>query len=567
MTSPTKMNFDLEGIGTLLSNYDLAVPKYQRSFAWEKENVDDLFKDLNTAMRENRQEYFLGTLILSDKQQLIKRFEVVDGQQRLATTTILLAAIRDYLCSVPGANGNERASLLEREFLWKTDRSTLENTARLRLNIDDNPYFEQAVLFRPDNSKRDAAKAITESERRIMGARDTAAEYVQKLVSIDSDPINLLTRLQDYLEKNVKVMCIRVPDDANAFRIFETLNDRGIPLAISDLLKNFLFHMAEDRIEEVQQNWVSMTSVLDEELTVTFIRHYWSSVHDLTRDKELYEDIKKTIVNKQAASDLALELRRNSRLYAAILSESHEFWSEMDLSETERSYVGTLNLLRVERIRPLMLAVLDKFNKEQIKQCLRLFVSWTVRLLIHGGYGGTVEKRYAQHAVDVRLERLCTPEALIQVLQNLIPNDSEFQTSFQTTPVSKQYLARYYLRELEKQARYQRDPQQLPNKDPKAVNLEHILPERPNDLWPSFTNELAEAYVNRLGNMALLRGKHNSKIGNQGFLQKKEYFAKSDFILTKELANYDNWGPSQIDERQKHLAELAVKAWPNSLRA
>ena len=165
---------------------------------------------------------------------------VTDGQQRLATVSIIIASIRNYFL----ANGEqERAGDLESEFLLSRDHRTREVIPRLRLNSHDHNYYEMLVLMRPGSQKIPAAEAS--SHKRLEKAVKTVAEYVLSLARVNSkDPVGTLLDWVEYLEQHCRVIWVTVPDDSNAFMIFETLNDRGLDLAISDLLKNFLFYKA-----------------------------------------------------------------------------------------------------------------------------------------------------------------------------------------------------------------------------------------------------------------------------------------------------------------------------------
>jgi len=151
-------------------------------------------------------------------------------------------------------------------------------------------------------------------------------------------------------------------------------------------------------------------------------------------------------------------------------------------------------------------------------------------------------------------------------MKDVVPTDHDFREAFKTATVSKEYLARYYLRVLENQYKGILEPELLPNANEEVVNLEHILPENPDygeDGWEYIEPEIVKAYYKRIGNMALLRNKINSKIGNKGIKIKAPYYQDSSFELTKALGKEQTWDIGKIEERQKMLAELAVKAWPN----
>ena len=190
-------------------------------------------------------------------------------------------------------------------------------------------------------------------------------------------------------------------------------------------------------------------------------------------------------------------------------------------------------------------------------------VSWSVRFLIVGGLGtGAIESHNCQAAKAVRDKTISTTTQLYNRLKKIIPNDAEFRASFLTASVSKTYLARYYLRALEQQTRGDSDPELVPNENTEAINLEHVLPQNPSHSWSHITSEEQVLLVKRLGNLALMKTKINTKAGNDGFAFKKNFFASSDYKLTTCLSQENRWDRHAIDKRQSKLAELAVKTWP-----
>jgi hypothetical protein len=346
------------------------------------------------------------------------------------------------------------------------------------------------------------------------------------------------------------------------------LNDRGLTLAITDLLKNHLFGLAGNRLGEVQRSWVSMISTLEaieeDNIVLTYLRHYWSSRHGLIREKDLYADIKKRVNNQARAVSFASELERNAHIYAAVVNTTDSFWAKY--GDTCRKHMEIINILRMVQIRPLILSVLDSYKDAEAKAAIRSMVSWSVRLLIVGGLGtGAIESHNCQAAKAVRDKTISTAAQLHKRLKNIIPNDTEFRASFLTASVSKTYLARYYLRALEQQARGDNDPELVPNENAEAINLEHVLPQNPSHSWNHITPDEQVLLVKRLGNLALMKTKINTKAGNDGFSFKKSFFATSDYKLTSCLSEENRWDRHSIDKRQENLAELAVKTWPAKL--
>jgi len=230
-----QIRINLEGIAHVLSDNRLRVPVFQRSYAWEKTHVTELLQDIAAAIKAGATEYFLGSIVVSTEHSGM--FEVVDGQQRLATVSVVIAQIRDYFL----ANGeNDRAATLESEFLLKRDLRSQEAVPRLTLNDIDHDFFAKTVLARPNAPTKNAQPSRI-SHRLLSDACLTASQHLAAAASTSRTPIDVLVDYVEFLSTRAKVILVQVPDQANAFTIFETLNDRGLDLAISDLLKNYLF--------------------------------------------------------------------------------------------------------------------------------------------------------------------------------------------------------------------------------------------------------------------------------------------------------------------------------------
>jgi hypothetical protein len=521
------------GIGTALTRNLLAVPVNQREYAWEKKHVTDLLQDLSKAISSNKSTYFLGTVVLTVGKDDI--WEVADGQQRLATTTILLASI------VP----------------------------RLTLNVQDNEFFRRRIVLSPDHKDRKTT-ATHESHRRIEEARKLISKHVQDLIKPlkEKDRSNYLNRWVKFIDSSAKIVVLKVPDDLNAYVMFETLNDRGLKTSQSDLLKNYLFGEADNRLKEAQEKSASMNGILEalgiDDIVITYLRHLAISLYGHTREKDLFETIKRRISGEGPAIDFLDALSDRATDYAAILNPNHSKWNSY--GDTVRNSLRTIDTLRVVLPRPLMLSVVQKFSPKEVENAFRLLISWSVRfLVVGGGRSGSVEEAYAKLAVSVTAGTIVNTKQLSSAMEEFVPTDAEFEQGFSTARVSQNYLARYYLRSLELKIKDNPEPEWVPNENV-VINLEHILPESPNGNWSSVDPETAAAFYKRIGNMVLLQATKNSLIGNSKFSDKKPTLAKSTFALTSQVAKNAEWGPKEIAVRQGDLAKLAVKTWLLSIR-
>ena len=575
MSNKSDIGFSLVAIGNQLKNFRFVVPRYQRSYAWKKENVEDLYKDIYSALNASQNEYFLGSIVVSEDENY---FEVIDGQQRLATISILIAAIRDYYRN---KNDVESVSDIEKNYLFNRDFETKEKLPRLELGKSDNDFFQKFVIQSEDNRALDSYQyKPKESQEKIKVALQIAGEFVETIIKPSQNPHAVLSKLLKYIEESVKVIRVDVPDYANAFTIFETLNARGLDLTESDLIKNHLFSTAKDRIDEVENKWVSMTATIEtvekEQEVVSFIKYFYASKYEAVRKKELYKGIKDKTDNKQKAVDFAGALEENAKRYVAILNSDDNFWNDFNNRTLVKSYVQTLNEFGIIHSRPLLLAILEHFNKTEIEKSLKLLVSWSVRFLISGSVSsGTFEAQFSQKAIDVRngfhlnKNKQSVPVKSandLSLIMDIVPSDVEFEEKFSSDGrITTSKFARYILRVLEREKQNVKEPEKVINADESDVNLEHVLPQNPSPNWGNLTDEEASVYYSKIGNLALLQKTPNSKIGNLKPSDKEPVLSKSEILLTRmigdEIQSSKNWGIKEIQKRQKELANLAVKAW------
>lgn len=558
MSQKGGIEIEREGIGHALSDNTLAVPVYQRSYKWEEEQVKILFEDLANAQASGNPDYFLGSIVVTKGTNSVP--EVVDGQQRLATVTILIAAIRDYFHE---NSDQEAAGEYERAYLLTRDMRTREIVPKLRLNDHDADYFKKRILSRPGHPDR-TVEAVGESRQNIDHAAKLAAQFVKQIVKPyrDADRAHRLIDWLEFIRDRATVIWVTVQDDQDAFLIFETLNDRGLDLSIADLLKNHLFRLAGDRIKEAQARWTrmvgAMESLLRPNITVTYIRHLWGSKHGAVRERVLFSTIKKELRTKQAAVDFAGSMGDEANVYAAILNPDSQFWNQYGTST--RDHLRVLVTLQAEQIRPLLLAIVKHFTTAEVKKAFRLAVSWSVRLLIvGGGGGGTMERNYCQRAVEIRKESIANTNELAKRMVEVIPSDAEFEDAFAVARVSQSHLARYYLRAMESQKAGDSEPELVPNDDESQINLEHILPLHPGVDWSHVESDMASVLAKRIGNMALMKYTANSTAGRTAFKDKVKLYRQSSFTMTAEVANSTKWEAEEINARQRAMAKLAVQ--------
>ncbi len=301
----SRYQFESKGIGDLLRQGRLAVPPNQRSYAWEDRHIQDLLEDLEVAISSDDDEYFLGTVVLVETPKQAP--SIADGQQRLATVSVLLARIRDRLHRI---NRTAAAGKVDDDFLRSVDMETEERVPRLALNLEDNEYFKARILAGPgdrDFSADERAKeAMRPSNKRLLAASELIEGFVTALL----EPVRhdnqsaVLARWVRFLENKTTVVVVRVSDEIGAYRIFETLNDRGLRASQADILKNYFFSKSGSRLAEAQSMWNAIAVAVEtlggdeNDRLVTYLRHLWVTTHGPTKDRELAAQIKDEIIGE-----------------------------------------------------------------------------------------------------------------------------------------------------------------------------------------------------------------------------------------------------------------------------
>jgi len=550
----SQIGFEQAGIGSVLRQNILVVPPNQREYAWGRE-VTQMFKDFARAI--NERDYFLGTIVTIPRTD---NLEVVDGQQRLATVAILLAAIRDRL------QGTEDVLVesINNEFLTGIDRSRRERVSKLKLNIADNELFNWIVA----HERADDPPAIVRvSHQNLMAAYTEAREHVDKIVSAldPKDHGDLLNTWVSFIEHNALVVLLRVPNDADAYKMFETLNDRGLRTSQADLIKNYLFGRAGTRLGEVQERWHYMRGALEsqeeEDITVNFLRHALIVQNGHLRLAEVFDTVQDKVKSEQASVTFVSILENLANVYIATFNPEHRRWN--DYPDTARRAVEVFNLLDIKPFRPLILAIAAKMEGKEAALACDFLISLGVRLLVAATTrSGSVEEALADCARKVFVGDLGAAADVRKALVSVTPKDQDFREALERAKVTTPRLARYYLRSLEMAAKDEPMPWFVPLDDRTIINLEHVLPKKPEAAWPTFDDEAIDRYANRLGNLALIRAIDNSNIKSEAFADKKGVYAACPYVLTSQIAEVDDWTPESIVERQKTMAALGVAAWP-----
>jgi uncharacterized protein with ParB-like and HNH nuclease domain len=549
-------------IGKFLSDAKKnSVPEYQRSYAWTADEVSQLWNDLVDAIVNHRSEYFIGPVVV--KNIAAGESELIDGQQRITTTLVIISVLRGIFRE---HGDSERADLLTNWFFGEKDILTLKIEDKFLMNEENGETYRNFI------SKEIGSEKIyielgkyhkKHSNHLLLNSYVTLLPLVKKYMGDDYDGQKLLA-IVTYLRERVKILILSVNDEADAYQIFETLNDRGRSLDTLDLLKNHLFSKAKTGLSEVKQKWAALKENLqDADPKNRFLNHFWSSMHGRTSTTGLFRSIRDQIGSAQESITFANQLTEASRIYEALRSGSSPIWNEH--SAETRKNIDVLRLLDAQQALPILMAAYGNFSAEEFRKLTRLLVVMAVRYNFIGEERtGVAANYYSDIPKPIRFKTISKASHVFKQFKPIYPNDAAFADAFKVKSVTDTKRARYILAEIENSTS---SSEKIVNSDPDEVNLEHILPKNINQHWnPDNTGVLQDEhrdFVNRLGNLALVPKSKNKKVGSKSFIEKKdELFSQcTEFSTTIKICSYEDWNRGAIEDRQSYLAALAVKAW------
>ena len=541
------------------------VPPFQRDYSWGEEEWEDLWHDIGELMRpEGEPAHYMGYLVLRSGDG--KQFDIIDGQQRLATLSILvLAAMRQLQVLLDkgrdAENTRKRLESLRQGYIGYLDPVTLVSHAKLKLNRNNDNYFQTYLVplaaslprrgFR--RSEHDMRKAFEWFDRRFQ-------DYLQD----EEDPGLAAVRLIDGTSDKLVFTVITVTDELNAYRVFETLNARGVRLSATDLLKNYLFSLLhrqgehEREIETLEGRWNGIVGRLGEASFPDFLRVHWIARRGTVRLSNLFKAVRDRVRDRGGAFALLRELEADIDAYLGLTQPDGSDWP----AEWKR-HARTLRMFSVRQPFPLLLAARRALDDAGFERLLRCVVVISFRYNVIGGLHGSEQERI-YHAEAQRISRgeHSSIRQIMASLRPVYPDDKRFRLSFGEKSIGvaqarNRRVVRYVLFELERRA----SGKSLDFEDSR-ITLEHVLPLKPEDGWSAFGEADLDAQASRLGNMALLEAGPNRNAGNAGYEAKRAVFGKSRFTTTRDIASkYAEWTPEAIEARQDAMGRDAAAVW------
>jgi len=557
------------GIAKILQDGRFVVPDHQRDFAWTTDEVRQLFDDVEDAMSKPTDSYFLGLLVFLTEGD---RFTILDGQQRLATTTIIFAAIRDWLRQY--AEYQDEARTIQDRYIGGKELGEKDPTPQLVLNRANNKtFFDFVVNGKAIEDVHTALEKLKrhDPDRELLKAIIYAHDRIKLIAQKINDPSKSAQHfyaLISFFRDRIRTVRLTVADENAAYTLFETLNDRGIDLSPLDLVKNFLFKKAvsksADTLKDMQTRWVQMIATLANVKATSFLKTFWTSRHGRIRSNQLFNTFRSEYAAPTKAVDLSVEMLSAAEQYAALDSADDPVWSPY--SKESRAAIPALKLLGGQQVHPVILSGLVRFDVPEMQKLLKLLEVCVVRfLLIVAGNPGRFEPACAKLADDIYKKKITSTAAAFAELKaaGVYPSDAEFENAFRMKSERNSQKARYFLRAIEKERKFKIKAKMANEWEPSVLTLEHILPKKPGAEWNitlAADKDLLDDCLMRLGNMCLLTSV-NKELGSLGFEKKKKTYVDSDLELTKELATIANWNRAAIDARQIEMAKLAPIIW------
>ena len=533
------------------------IPKFQRDYSWEAEQWDDLWQDIEN-MYSEKSDHYMGYLVLQTSNEN-KDSIIIDGQQRFTTITmIILAAIKAIQKFVDKGidleENTERIKILKNIYIGNTDPVSLECDNILVLNRNNNGYYREYIVKLGELKLRNTTyteklmkKCFEWYEKQLTGKFDTGRQYAE-----------FITYIVDHLYFTI----IKVSNEMNAFRVFETLNARGVQLSSADLLKNYLFSLVDNtvehpgRIKDLEEKWFALTKNIQAEKLPDFIRYYWNSKYKTVRANDLFKAIRDKIKNATDVFTIVTEMNSYSDVFMALRNADDELWhGENEISDNIRLLI----LFGLKQPYSLLMAAYKSLDTRDFNKLLKDIIVISFRYsVICGKNPNDIERVYNNIAIQITTEKIYDKKRLKEVYID----DNEFVPIFSRKSFvdnsRNNKIIRYILGKIERFSGGTREV----NIDGNTDTIEHILPQNPDETWGEDYN--FDNLIYRMGNLCLLEKVYNNELKNKPYADKVILYNKSAFISTKQISeDYLIWNESTINHRQQKMSNCYTMNRPD----
>ena len=533
------------------------IPLFQRPYSWEPKDWATLWEDLMAQYETNdRSSHFMGAVVTVPVKSVpvgVTKHLVIDGQQRLTTLSLMLAAIRDKATQ----ESDQATAGIIGDFLVNRHYKAPDDLKLVPTQADRSAY--NAVVYKKEIE--------THEESRVVQAY---RYFCKKLdgKDVEDQPITASQTLQA-IQQSLQVVMINLGEADDPYLIFESLNHKGKPLNQADLVRNYVLMRFQHSTsaggeQEVayEDLWRPMETRLDG-LMPEFLRHYGMRGGRNVRKGDIYTAAKLELDKLKTAPEVASSL---ADMKAAALS----YQKFLHPSEEADSRIGQRlqGILELDStvFYPLLIRLYRSWEREQISvedllKCLDLLESFYVRRLVCGVPTNALNKITLELCLNLPAAK---PDAWLQERlthgsgSRRCPTDQEF---FEALVVQRIYprrkIARYMLIALE-EAHQHKEPVETA-----TATMEHVMPQTLSDQWKAALGgnyaEIHDRWLDTLGNLTLTG--YNSELGNATFDEKKLKLQNTHFELSRSLLTQSQWGPDEIEARGKVLAEIAMQRW------
>lgn len=547
----------------LRSPSQMLVPDYQREYAWGEKQWNELWED-TSALLNGRDTHFLGSVVVIEHTETDpKRLELVDGQQRFTTILLILAAVRNRYGQTNNYNG--QASMVD-DYLKVRD-SDGDSHLKLELTKYDQGEFEKVLNGEIEN--------VQDSK-----VREAYEFYSQKLSGLSIEEVD---ELRKELVNSMSLVTIECDSETSAFRLFESLNNKGLDLSPVDLMKNHLFKKATEDGEvdkhRVKDLWDEIMGNIRPRLGQPnrFFRHYLMSTPRMSLTQavskhRLYGVFKEVIDVHLPQEDISLEefigdMAKKSDLYIDIIDSDVDIYNNRYNKKVNRKLADVQ--IKNKQVRTLLLRLCYELDDpEQMLEALNIIEVYNIRVGVTDALSGTVRDRVWSSLCSRMFKKPLPNEFLKETLRGKAPSDDEFRGNLLRRNFPRNDRTKYFLEKLETE-HFMHTGLGKRVEDRSVVDIEHIAPRKafrakkysPWQQYLNLNSSQFDEYKDRLGNLTLLENKINRRASDDPFQQKKRRYENSDFDMTRSVTQYAEWSVEAVEERSEELAEAAVGIW------
>jgi hypothetical protein len=547
------------------------VPEYQRAYAWKENQLEAFWEDLMEVTDGDVGTHFLGSIVVVKEDKGLDELavlQIVDGQQRLATISTLLCTIRQKLRKDGDKLDSDTnpAEGMDRNYLWEEDEDFREQPNLTMSTFDEEEYTELLNGRMPTSEDSKLVKA--------------AQFFNGKIVKMDVERVN---EVRKRLVNSMTLVTIECDSEGSAFKLFETLNDRGLALSAVDLMKNYLFKTAHEaprseiNYELVRKDWEDIIKIVKPELTKPgrFFRHYIMAaeepdVTDPISNYKLYDRFCEVLDDEIPNSDITVEeyiadMKEKAVLYVDIVQADIDIFGQKG-NRAINQKLENLNTLGVTQERTLLLRLFGEIdNPNRLMRALSILESFVFRWRLTAQATGTDVDEIHASLCSTIFDDSDPIDRLKERLSSIAPDDSAVRLAVRTENFTRNARTRYILTRIENE--YFSDGNK--KVDPSTIDIEHIAPRKAftakkYSTWPSYLDmspEEFEEHSDKIGNLTILDERVNSRAQDDPFDQKKKEYTSSDYQMTADICEYDEWGSTQIEKRTEKLATACPKIW------